>query len=162
MDKRILSKEFIALLMSLMLLFSVALYGKRGNARGALFQGGTLDWAGCFYEIYGPRPQGFEEFINFYVISFPDQPVSGGLSTRLKKSAHTFADVKITGDHLTFITISFKGVKYSFEGRLLKRPLVENGDVVREPIAEGTLRKHTRGKLVAESKVQFACVAGDD
>lgn len=162
MDKRILSKESIAFLFSLMLLFSVALFDNRSNARGVPFQNKTQDWSGCFYEIYGPRPQGFEEFVNFYVISFPDQLISGGLSTKLKKSAYAFADVKVTGGHLSFTTISFKGIKYSFEGRLLKRLRIENGEIVREPIAEGTLRKHRRGKLVAESRVSLACVAGDD
>lgn len=162
MNKRILSRDSITFIFSFMLLFSVAFFDERSKARDILFENRTQDWSGCFYEIYGTRPQGFKEFVNFYVISFPGQPLSGGLSTKLRKSAYTFATVKVTGDHLTFTTIAFKGIKYSFDGRLLKRPRIENGEIVREPVAEGTLRKHRRGKLVAESKVSFACIAGDD
>ncbi len=160
--KRILSGDSITFLFSFMLLFSVAFFDERSDARGVPLQNGTQDWSGCFYEIYGTRPQGFEEFVNFYVISFPGQPISGGLSTKLKKSAYAFATVRVTGDYLTFTTITFKSIKYGFEGRLLKRPRIENEEIVREPVAEGTLRKYRRGKLVAESKVSFACVAGDD
>lgn len=162
MYKRILSRDSITFLLSCMLLFSVAFFDERSNARGVPFQNRTQDWSGCFYEIYGMRPQGFEEFVNFYVISFPGQPISGGMSTKQKKSAYAFATVKLSGDHLTFTTIAFKGIKYSFEGRLLKRPSIENGEIVRVPVVEGTLRKYRRGKLAAESRVSLACVAGDD
>lgn len=118
-------------------------------------------WAGCFYEAVGGRPKGIEEFENFFVRSFPGQPVSGGLITKTSNLVHTFSKVEVTGDRLTFTTLARRsGVNYSFEGQLLKNESAEGGDASRggeAAVAEGTLRKHRRGKQVAEAWVRLGC-----
>jgi hypothetical protein len=148
------------------LVLSVAHAGAQTSTKGARAQkeeaARPAPWAGCFYEAVGGRPKGIEEFENFFVRSFPGQPVSGGLITKTSNLVHTFSKVEVTGDRLTFTTLARRGVTYSFEGQLLKKSESDEGgdalrDRARAAVAEGTLRKHRRGKQIAEARVRLGC-----
>jgi len=146
------------------LVLSVAHVGAQTPAKSSRAQkeeaARPAPWAGCFYEAVGGRPKGIEEFENFFVISFPGQPLSGGLITKTSNLVHTFSKVEVTGDRLTFTTRARRGVNYSFEGQLLKSESTESGAASRggsAAVAEGTLRKHRRGKQMVEVRVRLGC-----
>lgn len=122
----------------------------------------TPDWSGCLYYFLDEPPVDFEEFVNFFVVAFPGQPASGEVSTKATNMVFRFAAVKVDGSRLTFTTKTIGGVRYSFEGQYLNKPRIANGEIVRETVIQGALRKHSRGRQVAEVEARFGCDPGGE
>lgn len=125
----------------------------------------TWNWSECFYTPLDDV-EGFPEFDNFYFVYYTFKPKSGAVSARAaaRIDSYDFATLKVSGDDFSFTSLPVRGIKYSFDGRMLKRPTVDpqTGEVARDAVAEGTLRRFRRGRQVAEARVSFGCDAGGE
>ncbi len=72
-----------------------------------------------------------------------------------------FKSLTVRRDNLAFSTAVVRGVSYTFSGRFLKGGVFSAGILDPDtPVLEGTLRKWSGGRKVAEEKLKFTYFGG--
>ena len=118
-----------------------------------------FDPDGTFW-IKGDTPADFSEFDSINLNAKKARYLEpAGLRTRT--TLHRYKTLIVKRDNFTFMTMTVRGVYYTFSGKFLRGGVYGAGDFDDEtPILEGTLTRFRDGKKVAEANLTFVYFGG--
>ena len=124
-----------------------------------------------YYYIVGDNPDGFRDFEDIFLSTIDyDEKLkkvvaaepSGWVSTEI---SYKYSSVTLTEQNFSFVTESFAGVSYRFDGKFIEPETIEVKDKERgiyteEIVLKGRLSKWRNGKKIVEAKVKMALTVG--
>ena len=122
-------------------------------------QQGRFNPDGSFW-IIGEAPLGFQNFGGINLNSNRSPRLQRAGVDLTDGSMIRFKTLSVSRHRLAFATLTIRGVSYSFSGKFLRGGVFAAQALDEEPVLEGVLRKHSRGKIVAEARLRFSYFGG--